>query len=168
MKSSEVTTLFFQDDGKIPNNPKLPVLLYSGALRSQARETERIFNQNGWLNSWSNGVFPYHHYHSNAHEVLGVISGSAVLQLGGEQGSEVELCTGDVVVLPAGTGHKRISSSNDFLVAGAYPEGMEYNTRRGEASDRPLALEEMNSVPLPASDPVYGSDGPLIREWSTD
>lgn len=165
MKNVDVRTLFFKDDGTIPNNPKLPVLLYSAALSDRAQEIEDIFNRNGWLNSWKNGVFSYHHYHSNSHEVLGVISGSAVIQLGGEQGTEIKLHAGDVVVLPAGTGHKKTSSSDDFLIAGAYPGGMEYNTRRGDERDRPQALEEINNVPLPTSDPVFGTDGPLIREW---
>ncbi|WP_054956844.1 cupin domain-containing protein [Paenibacillus dakarensis] len=160
-----VKAFMFEDDGMIPNHPTLPVLLYVNALSNQSEQIESIFNRNGWRNSWQNGVFPYHHYHSNAHEVLGVISGSALLQLGGEQGAQVELNTGDVVVLPAGTGHKKISSSADFLIAGAYPDGMDYNTRRGEPSDRPKALEEIRHVPLPLSDPVYGTDGPLIRKW---
>lgn len=165
MKNQIVKTLFLKDDGIIPNHPELPVLLYVGALSHKAKDTEDIFNRNGWLNSWKNGVFSYHHYHSNSHEVLGVISGSAIIQLGGEQGTAFSLYTGDVVVLPAGTGHKKLSSSDDFLVVGAYPDGMEYNTRLGDISERSQALKEISNVPLPVSDPVYGTDGPLIREW---
>jgi hypothetical protein len=77
MSNPEVKTFYFKDDGSIPNNPDLPVLFYPGALKEKAEQAEKIFNENNWLNSWTNGVFDYHHYHSNAHEVLGVMSGSA-------------------------------------------------------------------------------------------
>jgi uncharacterized protein YjlB len=156
----------FKDDGVMPNHPFLPVILYVGALRGRADRAEAIFNEHNWRNSWIGGVFPYHHYHSNAHEVLGVISGSAVLQLGGEQGEQIVLEAGDVVILPAGTAHKRLSASPDFSVAGAYPDGMDYNMRTGKDGERTIALDEIRSVPVPAADPVYGGEGPLIELWN--
>ncbi|GGD90160.1 cupin domain-containing protein [Paenibacillus nasutitermitis] len=164
-KPPELRTFLFQDDGTIPNNRNLPVVLYPGALKGQADHTESLFNRHSWRNSWTNGVFPYHHYHSNAHEVLGVIRGSVTLQLGGEQGKQVELHAGDVVVLPAGTGHKRLGSSGDFQIVGAYPGGMDYNVRTGEAGERPQVLQEIDQVPLPDADPVFGESGPLLRLW---
>ncbi|MBO0994440.1 cupin domain-containing protein [Bacillus sp. SD088] len=69
----------------------------------------------------------YHHYHSNTHEVLAVVSGWANLQLGGEKGVEVKVTKGDVIVLPAGTGHKLIEKSPEFGVVGAYPNGNKYD-----------------------------------------
>lgn len=167
MKKPEIKTFMFHDDGVIPNNRELPVVLYPGALADSADGTEAAFNRNGWRNSWTNGVFPYHHYHSNAHEVLGVVRGSAVVRLGGERGETVELHKGDVVVLPAGTGHKRLSASDNFLIAGAYPRGMSYNVCTGAAGERPRVLEEIRRVPLPDSDPVFGVDGPLLRLWTS-
>ena len=95
----------FQDDGSIPNNPSLPVLFYPGAFSAQPEKIEQFFQQHGWGNTWQGGVFGYHHYHSNTHEALGVVSGSARLQLGGEEGDIVSVKSGDVCVLPAGTGH---------------------------------------------------------------
>lgn len=97
----------FEDDGRIPNNESLAAAIYPGAFKDNPETIEETFNKNGWTNSWTNGVFDYHHYHSNTHEVLGVRSGSALLLLGGEDGQEVEVHTGDVAVLPAGTGHKK-------------------------------------------------------------
>ncbi|USB33018.1 cupin domain-containing protein [Paenibacillus sp. YPG26] len=153
------------DDGIIPNNPDLPVLVYPEVFKHHPHKTEAIFNSHGWLNSWTNGVFSYHHYHSNCHEVLGVIRGTVLLQLGGEQGQQIRLNTGDVALLPAGTGHKKLSASPDFQIVGAYPGGMEYNTRRGTAEDRQKALAEIPEVPIPDTDPVNGKAGPVHTLW---
>ncbi|MEK4047682.1 cupin domain-containing protein [Paenibacillus sp. FSL H8-0048] len=164
-QNESIMKLSFEPDGLLPNNQKLPVLLYKGVLRDHPEDTEQIFNANGWLNSWVNGVFPYHHYHSNAHEVLGVISGSASLQLGGDAGYTAEVEAGDVLVLPAGTAHKKLTATHDFRIAGAYPGGMDYNTRQANADDFAAALPEIREVPLPERDPVYGEAGPLLRLW---
>ena len=165
MNKRDVKTFIFDDDGKIPNNQKLPVILYPEVLKDRSADMEQHFNKHNWLNSWANGVLDQHHYHSNAHEVLGVISGSALLQLGGEHGKQTEVTAGDVIVLPAGTGHKRIRASSDFKIAGAYPDGMEYDMRKGNPEDRPEVLQNIKDVPLPDQDPVFGEDGPLIELW---
>lgn len=161
-----IETLYFQNNGVIPNHPTLPVLLYKNVWAEEALHAESLLNRHGWGNSWLNGVFNYHHYHSNAHEALAVVSGFVKLILGGEHGQKVYLQTGDVVVLPAGTGHKRLEASADFRIAGAYPGGMSYNTRTGEENDRAKALQEIQEVPIPDTDPVYGQDGPLMEIWS--
>lgn len=166
MLSEDVKTLFFTDDGTIPNHPSWPVLLYVGKLK-EPQDALDVFEQNGWTNGWKNGVFDYHHYHSNTHEVLGVMSGEAVLLLGGEDGVSVTVSKGDVIVLPAGTGHKCIGCSTDFKVAGAYPNGMDHNLKKGEPDDRPAVLDDIMLVPLPDKDPLFGSDGPLLELWKS-
>ncbi|UQZ36747.1 hypothetical protein C2I18_26370 [Paenibacillus sp. PK3_47] len=163
-----VKTFMFKEDGLLPNNPKLPAVLYPGVLKEQPEHIRQLFNDNGWLNSWEDGVFPYHHYHSNAHEVLGGISGTALVQIGGDSGATFEISPGDVLVLPAGTAHKSLSSSDDFLVAGAYPGGMQYNTRRAAPEDWAEGLPEIGKVPLPLTDPVYGDSGPLLKAWRAE
>lgn len=167
MTDHSVQTYYFEANHGIPNHPTLPVLLYPQALQAKPTDTESIFNQNHWLNSWTNGVFNYHHYHSNAHEVLGVISGQVTVQLGGEEGQLFTMYAGDVVVLPAGTGHKRISASPDFRIVGAYPDGMSYNTHTATETEKEhaTALAEISHVPLPKMDPIYGSQGPLLKYW---
>ncbi|MCQ6561468.1 cupin domain-containing protein [Paenibacillus mendelii] len=165
MRETEIATYFFEDDGVMPNNRLLPVLVYLGVMQDDTGRIEQLFNQNNWRNSWTNGVFDYHHYHSNTHEVLGVTKGSATLQLGGEQGAAVHVQAGDIVVLPAGTVHKRLTSSADFQVVGAYPDGMHYNLRKGKPDDRLAALDEIPLVPLPGTDPVHGHNGPLMKYW---
>lgn len=156
----------FEDDGVIPNNPSLEVIVYPAAFKENPQEIEEVFNRHEWTNSWTGGVFEYHHYHSNTHEVLGVRSGTATLQIGGEQGGTLEVAAGDVVLLPAGTGHKKLEASSDFEIVGAYPGGVSYNLKTGEPGERPYVLEDIQNTPLPKMDPVFGDSGPVIENWS--
>lgn len=155
----------FEDDGAIPNNPILNVVFYPEAFIEDIDRMEEVFNRNNWLNSWKGGIYDFHHYHSNTHEVIGVCAGSATLQLGGEQGEQIKVKAGDVAVLPAGTGHKKIGASDDFQVIGAYPDGVSYNLKTGEPGERPYVLEDIQNVPMPRTDPVYGKTGPLLETW---
>ena len=145
------------------------MLIYAKAIDlhgDPAVAIEHLFDGNGWPPQWRNGIYDYHHYHSTSHEVLGIAKGRVTVRLGGEKGRDFDLQAGDVVVLPAGTGHKCLSASDDLLVIGAYPPGQEdYDTRRGAASDRPEALENIKRVALPDNDPVYGEEGPLLWMW---
>ncbi|RIW35725.1 cupin domain-containing protein [Bacillus salacetis] len=168
MQSNGVKTFYFEESASIPNNPDLPVLLYEGAFKDNPEQSERVFNEHNWRNSWQGGVFDYHHFHSNTHEVLGVVSGTAELILGGESGKKVEVHPGDVVVLPAGTGHKRLTASEDFKVAGAYPAGKDHNLKTGENGERNLLFSEIKEVGIPSQDPVYGEDGPLLAHWKIE
>jgi uncharacterized protein YjlB len=170
LREAEVKKHFFEDDGHIPNNPKLPLLVYPQALVESERSPRRckeLLAENGWGGAWINGVFSYHHYHSNAHEVLCVVEGEASIAFGGPEGATVEVEAGDVVVIPAGVGHCNAGSSNDFTVVGAYPRGQEsYDLRTGEKGERPEVLENIRNVPLPESDPLFGEGGPLLGHWS--
>ena len=166
----EVQEHFFEDDGSIPNNPGLPLLVYPQALGEADRSSSRckeLLGENGWGGAWVDGVFSYHHYHSNAHEVLCVVRGEARLTFGGPGGEIVEVRAGDVVVIPAGVGHQNEGSGDSFSVVGAYPRGQEnYDLRTGGKDERPEVLENIRNVPLPNTDPLFGSDGPLHRYWS--
>ncbi len=57
--------------------------------------------KNNWSNSWRNGIFNFHHYHSITHEVLGVHSGNAKVLLGGDRGILINAEKGDVIIIPA-------------------------------------------------------------------
>jgi uncharacterized protein YjlB len=163
----QVETCHFKDDGSIPNNT-LPLLVYKFAFpvgESLAEVMEETFASHNWTNSWRNGVFPYHHYHSITHEVLGVYAGSATLYLGGEHGEKLEVEAGDVLVIPAGDGHKKISASEDFAVIGAYPDGKDYDLMTGKDGERPTADERIVAVPLPETDPVLGKEGGIAEYW---
>lgn len=157
-------------DGQVPNNV-LPVLVYREAGPADAAGMLGLFDRNGWRGGWRNGIYPFHHFHSTAHEVLGVTAGEVVVRLGGESGRDVTLRTGDVVVLPAGTGHKRVSDRGGLEVVGAYPDGRSWDLIRAdevtpEVRDR--ALRAIAAVPLPSSDPVAGRAGPLTRLWTQE
>lgn len=160
--------LYFADDGVIPNS-RLPVLLYRQVLlegTDRAAALERLFADNAWPPQWRYGVYDYHHYHPNAHEALGVARGQARLRLGGEQGQDVAVTAGDVVVLPAGTGHRNLESSADFLVVGAYPpDQQDFITQRADPAAHARSVELIAQVPLPTSDPVSGREGTLPTLW---
>jgi uncharacterized protein YjlB len=171
VREPEVTEHRFEDDGSIPNNPNLPLLIYPRALEEtdlSPSHAKELLAENGWGGAWVNGVFPYHHYHSTSHEVLAVVGGSASITFGGPEGETVEVAAGDVVVIPAGVGHRNEGSSGDFSVVGAYPRGQEnYDLRTGEEGERPEVLENIRNVALPESDPLYGAEGPLVRGWAS-
>jgi len=155
------------DDGVFPNS-RLPLLVYAGAVAGDAgpEAMEALLQRNGWPPRWRDTVFTYHHYHSTAHEVLGVAAGAATMQFGGPKGDEVRVGVGDVVVIPAGVAHRRVVASADFLVVGAYPPGEEkWDILRGNPQDRPRADERIARLPVPATDPVGGEDGALPRLW---
>lgn len=165
----EVHVLRFTGDGTVPNNPTLPALLMRGAIAAGA-SPEAIaarLEASGWGGTWVWRVFPYHHYHPNAHEALAVAVGRAELMLGGPRGERVTVSAGDVIVLPAGTGHCQIDASPDFQVCGAYPPGQEdHETVRAERPHEAAVLGRIAAVARPRTDPVFGGDGPLMRSWS--
>lgn len=141
-------TFIFQDDGSVPNS-RLPLIVRQGAITPDV-----------------DGIFDYHHYHSTAHEALGVAVGSATVRFGGENGETIGLTAGDVVVIPAGVGHARISQSDDLLVVGAYAEGRDWDIIRAtDAGAIGAARQRIAQVPLPEADPVDGADGPLMKLW---
>lgn len=169
MKTPHLVHHALRDDGVIPNNERFPLMVYQEALNlpedDPAAIFEALFAANGWRDSWRNGIYSFHHYHSTAHEVLGICRGHARVQFGGEKGVILSVNPGDVVIIPAGVAHKNLGASPDLLVVGAYPPGQRVDLCRGGSSERPQAIQNIARVPLPSSDPVYGTNGPLIEYW---
>jgi uncharacterized protein YjlB len=145
------------------NHPRWPLLIYPAVTADATPEFfEDLFTRHKWPAAWRNGVHPFHHFHSNSHEVLGVYEGEVTVRFGGPEGGmrgvTVSAKPGDVIVLPAGTLHKKLSSKGSLGIVGAYPEG--------SAPDLCMGLQKKKSdAPLPACDPVHGPGGPLFTYW---
>lgn len=162
----EPETLTLHPNAWVPNSPR-PVLVYRDAVRTAgdaAATAEAMFAANGWPPQWRAGIYGYHHYHTTTHEALAVVRGTATLILGGPDGAEVAVQAGDVLVLPAGTGHCCKTSSGDFLVVGAYPPHVEWDNHREAPTQEMLA--RIATLPFPNSDPVGGPGGPLPALWA--
>ena len=156
-------------NGAIPNHPRWPLLVYPGAVVlggvDPAAAFEQLFERNRWPAAWRNGVHGFHHFHSTAHEPLGVYSGEVTVCFGGDGGIEITTRPGDVVVLPAGTGHKRLAARGALGIVGAYPAGQHADTCIPLTANARRAAEAVARVPLPACDPVCGAAGPLFEYW---
>jgi len=152
---------------RIPNHPRFPVLLYRGvdAAAAGPGAARALFAGHGWGGSWVAGVFDFHHFHSTSHEALAVVAGRATIELGGPQGRAYDVAAGDVLVLPAGTGHRRATARNGFAVVGAYPPGQEdYDLLRGDdPAEVEAARERIAALGPPPQDPV-GGEG--VAGWS--
>ena len=152
-------------------NSILPVLIYQGAIelpkqRQVAADLiQTIFVKNKWGNSWRNGIYDFHHYHSNTHECMGIAAGTAKVIVGGPGGRKITLKRGDVLILPAGTGHKCLGFSKDFLCVGAYPRGKEYDTNLGTEEEYKIAGKRISKLSIPSKDPVFGKEGFLKVYW---
>ncbi len=110
----------------VPNSA-LPVLLYRSVLAANAAEKPKLFRErfkeNGWTGLWTDTIYDCTHFHSNAHEVLGIAEGNGSVRLGGENGSLLRLQAGDMLILPAGVGHRRVGDDDGLKVIGGYPRG---------------------------------------------
>lgn len=165
MEHCETHTYHFEEDGSIPNSA-LPLVIFRQCLQDDEEAVRATLESNNWGDIWVNGIYDYHHYHSTAHEVLVILQGTATLELGGENGKTLDVGKGDVIVIPAGVGHKKLTGSPALKVMGAYPDGQQWDIRKGEPEGRVDALENIKSVPLPSHDPITGKEGALLELWN--
>jgi uncharacterized protein YjlB len=127
---------------------------------------EELFNGHGWSRTWRDGIYDYHHFHTTAHEVLGVVRGRVRVEFGGPGGVQIQLEPGDVVVIPAGVAHRNTGDSGNLLVVGGYAGGRDWDLRRGDPTELDILKGHIGRVPLPDTDPVHGFDGPLPHLWA--
>jgi len=109
MVIADPETYFFTPTPHVPNS-RLPVLVYRDVLPHSptAESTRAAIEQNKWLQGGVFKHYPAHHFHSVTHECYAVFQGSSRLLLGRgplddldrDGGAEVELATGDIIVLP--------------------------------------------------------------------
>lgn len=171
MMTLQIETYLLEDDGTIPNNDRLPLVVYRSAITASEGEGventfKRLFAEHGWGGCWVDGIYPFHHYHARAHEVLGIAAGTADVQFGGPSGPVVTVAAGDAVAIPAGVGHCRRDDAAGLVVVGAYPQGQEdWDLKRATAAERAQALTEIHNVALPTMDPVVGEAAGLVEIW---
>ncbi len=170
MTTPKTETLLIPNDGPFPNNDVLPLILmrqvFDPLAKNLAGTIEETFQGNAWGRSWRNGIFTVHHYHSTAHEVLGLYAGRVEVRFGGPNGPAVSAQAGDVIIIPAGASHKNLDQSSNFRCVGAYPAGQSPDMQYGKPGERPKTDQNIRSVALPTADPVFGKSGPLLEIWS--
>lgn len=151
----------------IPNSI-LPLVLWKGRLPRDARDGRAacaLYRRSGWGGTWVYTVYPFWHFHTLGHEVLGCVAGRARIGFGGDGGIAVDMEPGDVAVIPAGVGHKKLEASGDFLMAGGYPPGQEGNIVRPGDLDEARIAAEIGEVGLPETDPVSGLADGVVAIW---
>ena len=165
-----VQTIDTKENQPFPNN-SLPVLYYPEAAKElmnsedTGEKVQSFLEKNGYSNGWVGGIFTYHHFHSNTHEVLVCISGTADVQLGGPNSEVYPLKQGDVLLLPAGVAHKLLEATDDFQVVGAYPEGKEPDTQKGNTKNYEEMKVKISQLGIPKYDPVEKTQGGVFDFW---
>ncbi len=135
-------------------------MVFSPPTYEKAKLFRERFRDNGWSGLWTDTIYDYTHFHSNAHEVLGIAEGHLNLRLGGDSGSLFRLKAGDMVIVPAGVGHRRVGNDKGLKVIGAYPRGQSHYDMKRKGRRVP-------KVALPSIDPFFGAEGPLVRAWQS-
>lgn len=159
-----VQVIELQENYPFPNNP-LPVLIYPKALEEvlgqdyTETDIKTFLEQHNYSNSWTEGIHPFHHFHSNTHEVVACFSGKATVQLGGPDAETLTLKKGDLALLPAGVAHKKIDATSEFQIVGAYPNGRQFDMQKGDKEQYDHLKETIAHVPLPSFDPIEGKEG---------
>ena len=169
IKKSKVITRTITAQAYFPGS-HLPLLVHQGVFDNEtcdATDFEKLFTFNSWGNSWRNGVYAFHHYHSKAHEALGVYRGEVSVQFGGPDGIILKAQRGDVIIIPAGVSHKRVSATMNYALVGAYPPGQSPDMMYGKKKELAEAKQHISRVPLPQTDPAYGKTGALVSAWTS-
>ncbi|WP_072388440.1 cupin domain-containing protein [Hyphomicrobium sp. CS1BSMeth3] len=155
-------------NGRVPNS-RFPLVIYRGGITEPPLEMEAKLRRNEWPPDWhtSFGMYPKHHFHSDAHELIAVTRGTLNGRFGGHDGIDVMLSMGDLVVIPAGVGHFGVSITDDLRLTGAFPLGFGiHDFRLGYPDEYTRMVARSRRVPLPSMDPLHGAGGPLVELWA--
>lgn len=177
MPPSKPEEYYFRPTSHVPNS-RLPVLVYRDVLPPEptAESTREALERNAWLQGGVFKTYWAHHFHSVTHECYAVFKGKSTLLLGrgplddaSEGGIEVDVNTGDIIVLPAGVSHCSVTSEGEYEYVGLYPRGSpkwDNNWCKANEHETSLKAEQAKRVPIPDYDPIYGKDGPLVDIWT--
>ncbi|KAL5610188.1 hypothetical protein ACKRZS_009524 [Fusarium odoratissimum] len=106
------------------------------------------------------------HFHSTTHEVLCISHGRARLCFGGEDNEgrvEPVVETGDVVIVPAGVGHRLLEDlDSGFEMVGSYPTGCDWDMCYGKKGEEDK-VKAIKNVEWFRKDPIYGDEGPATE-----
>ncbi|KAH7928824.1 hypothetical protein BV22DRAFT_1003976 [Leucogyrophana mollusca] len=115
---------------------------------------------------WRYTMYSTTHFHSTSHEVLCISSGRAKLCFGGENNPgrvEAELKKGDVIIMPAGVGHRLLEDlDGGFEIVGSYPKGKNWDMCYGR-EDEESKIEGIKDLRWFERDPIYGDEGPVLQ-----
>ncbi len=167
-KDYKIEKIIIGKNEYIPNNSQYPVIIYrqvfAGSGRRLATFIEKTISGNKWPNIWRSSIYKFHHFHSTTFEFIGCYSGSAKLQLGGEQGPVFDINCGDAIVIPPGVGHKSISSEDDFILVGGYPYGDYPDMMYGKKSEQKEAIENIKKAAVAELDPILEKKFKLLLD----
>ncbi|KAI1098128.1 RmlC-like cupin domain-containing protein [Jackrogersella minutella] len=114
---------------------------------------------------WRFSMYSTTHFHSTTHEVLCISQGKARLCFGGEENPErveKEVVPGDVLILPAGVGHRLFQDlTDDFEMVGSYPTGYSWDMCYGKEGEE-AEIRSIGKLPWFERDPIYGDEGPVL------
>ncbi|KAI8962595.1 RmlC-like cupin domain-containing protein [Daldinia sp. FL1419] len=115
---------------------------------------------------WRFTMYSTTHFHSSTHELLCISSGKAKLCFGGEDNPEKvekEVKQGDVLVVPAGVGHRLLEDpTGGFEMVGSYPKGYSWDMCYGKKGEE-TKIQNIQELPWFEKDPIYGDDGPVLQ-----
>ena len=75
-----------------------------------------------------------------------------------------EVQKGDVIIIPAGVAHRLLNDFNsDFQMVGSYPRGKHPDMCCGKKEEEEK-VKGISGLEWFERDPLYGDDGPLLRE----
>lgn len=172
LNSLRVSRYLIPAHNLIPNTSILnkPLLHYHGAFPAAtltASSIELYLTAIGVVKpQWRYTMYSQTHFHSTTHEVLCISRGTAKLCFGGEDNPgkvEKKVEPGDVLILPAGVGHKLLEDlTDDFEMVGCYPKGYSWDMCYGKKGEE-TKVQGIAKIPWFIRDPVYGDEGPVLE-----
>ncbi|CAG7555754.1 unnamed protein product [Fusarium equiseti] len=146
-----------------------PLLHYHAAFQrpiSASKIESHLTSIGAVTPQWRYTMYSQTHFHSTSHEVLCISHGRARLCFGGEENEgrvEPVVEQGDVVIVPAGVGHRLLEDlDGGFEMVGSYPEGCDWDMcygKKGEES-KVNAIKDLSWF---RKDPIYGDKGPATE-----
>jgi uncharacterized protein YjlB len=164
---------------RIPNTSiqNKPLLIYHGVVSKNSSSADssvsasqlstHLESVGAVVPQWQYTMYRQTHFHSNCHELLGVIAGRAKLCFGGEENPgrvEPVVEAGDLMIVPAGVAHRLLEdqSGGAFKMLGCYPPGKDWDMCYGAPGDEGK-IANISELAWFDKDPLYGKDGPAVK-----